>query len=110
MTNEEWGGGREKVREYLEQSPCAEQSEAHIATFMDGMAAYKLEKGELLQIVNERPETVAELDCIVEEMDPRFTEDQIEAMLQVVRRSLPPRPVDLRQHENEQEHDQDGSA
>jgi len=59
---------------------------------MSAIAPFALEKGELLQIINERPETIAELDCIVEEMETRFDEEKIEKILEVVKSTLPKRP------------------
>jgi DNA-directed RNA polymerase subunit F len=81
-----------QVREYLSHSPCALQTPEHISAFMSAIAPFALEKGELLQIINERPETIAELDCIVEEMETRFDEEKIEKILEVVKSTLPKRP------------------
>lgn len=80
------------MRDYLLASPCALQTGEHIAAFMEAVSAWSLEKGELLQIVNERPETVAELDCIVEEMDTRFDESVQAEILATIKRHLPPKP------------------
>ncbi|KAF8243088.1 hypothetical protein K440DRAFT_614670 [Wilcoxina mikolae CBS 423.85] len=81
-----------QVRDYLSHSPCALQTPEHISAFMTAIAPYALEKGELLQIVNERPETVAELDCIIEEMEARFEEVKVQEILEVVKSTLPRRP------------------
>jgi len=59
---------------------------------MEAVSAWSLEKGELLQIINERPETIAELDCIVEEMDTRFNEDVQNEILATVKQHLPSKP------------------
>ncbi|KAI5849799.1 RNA polymerase Rpb4-domain-containing protein [Tricharina praecox] len=82
-----------EVRDYLLVSPCASQTDGQISTFMEAVSAWPLEKGELLQIVNERPETIAELDCIVEEMDTRFDESVQVEILATVKRLLPPKPL-----------------
>lgn len=82
-----------QVRDYLLVSPCASQTDGQISTFMEAVSAWPLEKGELLQIVNERPETIAELDCIVEEMDTRFDESVQVEILATVKRLLPPKPL-----------------
>jgi hypothetical protein len=63
---------------------------------MQAISGYSLEKGELLQIINERPTTVAELDCIVEEMDTRFSDEQGQEILAIVIAHLPPRPKEAR--------------
>ncbi|KAA8910035.1 HRDC-like protein [Sphaerosporella brunnea] len=85
-----------EVRDYLLASPCANQTDENIQAFMRAVSAYPLEKGELLQIINERPTTVAELDCIIEEMDARFSDDQGQDILAVVVQHLPPRPKEER--------------
>lgn len=46
-------------------------------------------------MINERPETVAELDCIVEEMDTRFSEEQGGEILGIVLSKLPPKPKEV---------------
>ncbi|KAF8537345.1 RNA polymerase II [Trichophaea hybrida] len=84
-----------EVRDYLSHSPCALQTPKHISTFMAAMAPYALEKGELLQILNERPETIAELDCIIEEMEARFEEVKVQGILDVVNSTLPRRPKEM---------------
>jgi hypothetical protein len=63
---------------------------------MQAISGYSLEKGELLQIINERPTTVAELDCIIEEMDTRFSDEQGQEILAIVIAQLPPRPKEAR--------------
>lgn len=41
-------------------------------------------KGELLMILNLRPQDLGLLDCVVEECDLRFTEEQQEQMLGII--------------------------
>jgi hypothetical protein len=85
-----------QVRDYLLASPCANQTDEKIQSFMQAISGYSLEKGELLQIINERPTTVAELDCIIEEMDTRFSDEQGQEILAIVIEHLPPRPKEAR--------------
>lgn len=59
---------------------------------MAASAKYALEKAELLQIINERPDSIAELDCIIEEMDTRFEEATQQEMLATVKQCLPAKP------------------
>lgn len=59
---------------------------------MASLAPYSLEKAELLQIINERPDSIAELDCIVEEMDNRFDEDTQAVILEKIKEVLPKKP------------------
>jgi hypothetical protein len=59
---------------------------------MAAMSPYAVEKAELLMMVNLRPSSVAELDCIIEEMDQRFSEEEGLEILAVVKGCLPPGP------------------
>lgn len=59
---------------------------------MASLAPYSLEKAELLQIINERPDSVAELDCIVEEMDNRFDDDTQAVILEKIKEVIPAKP------------------
>jgi hypothetical protein len=85
-----------QVRDYLLASPCANQTDENIQSFMQAISGYSLEKSEVLQIINERPTTVAELDCIIEEMDTRFSDEQGQEILAIVIEHLPPRPKEAR--------------
>ncbi|KAI5778162.1 RNA polymerase II [Geopyxis carbonaria] len=82
-----------EVKDYLLPTPAGTQSPAVVQQFFAEMAARwphpRLEKVELLQILNERPAGIAELDCIIEEMDTRFSEEEQAEMVEVVRRVLP---------------------
>ncbi|PUU80066.1 RNA polymerase II, partial [Tuber borchii] len=77
-----------EVRDYLQTTPAATQSEKAISDFMEGISAFTLEKAELLMMVNSRPSSIAELDCIVEEMDQRFIEDEPAKMLKIIKMNL----------------------
>lgn len=61
---------------------------------MSAISKFPLEKAELLMMVNSRPSSIAELDCIVEEMDTRFNEEETTEMLEIVRKNLPPAPAE----------------
>ncbi|RPA94167.1 hypothetical protein L873DRAFT_1776636 [Choiromyces venosus 120613-1] len=84
-----------EVKDYLQTTPAATQSEEAISNFMQEISAFALEKAELLMMVNCRPSSIAELDCIVEEMDQRFSEEESAEMLRVVKRNLPPGPKEV---------------
>jgi hypothetical protein len=53
--------------------------------FLESLIPFDLEKAEILQMLNERPVTAAELDCVVEELESRFSGEEIEQMLEVVK-------------------------
>lgn len=56
------------------------------------ISPFALEKAELLMIINSRPSSVAELDCVIEEMDQRFTEENTAEILRIVKENLPRPP------------------
>ncbi|KAI5817826.1 RNA polymerase II [Pyronema omphalodes] len=74
-----------EVREYLLHTPAGSQTPADIDRFLESLTPYDLEKAEILQMLNERPVTAAELDCVVEELEARFSAEDIESMLTVVK-------------------------
>lgn len=61
---------------------------------MRAISKFPLEKAELLMMVNSRPSSIAELDCIVEEMDTRFNEEETAKMLEIVKTNLLPAPLE----------------
>lgn len=82
------------MKDYLSTTPAATQTQEAIDNFMGAISKFSLEKAELLMMVNSRPSSIAELDCIVEEMDTRFSEGETHEMLGIVKRNLPPAPVE----------------
>lgn len=51
---------------------------------LKALREYELTKAELLMILNLRPDNAGVLDCVVEELDQRFSEGEQEAILGVV--------------------------
>lgn len=82
------------MKDYLSTTPAATQNQEAIDNFMGAISKFPLEKAELLMMVNSRPSSIAELDCIVEEMDTRFSEDESQEMLEIVKTNLPPAPAE----------------
>ncbi|KAL7272496.1 hypothetical protein RUND412_004683 [Rhizina undulata] len=81
-----------EVIEYLSTTPAQTQSPENIQAFMLAMSKFPLQKAELLTIINMRPNGVAELDCIIEEMEQRFNEDETAQVLEIVKANLPKGP------------------
>ncbi|TGZ78442.1 hypothetical protein EX30DRAFT_322428 [Ascodesmis nigricans] len=86
-----------EVKDYLSHTAAGTQSAADIDNFMTAMSSHALEKAELLQIINERPDSIAELDCIIEEMDARFDENTQAELLDIVKKWLPAKPKEPEQ-------------
>ncbi|KAH0559641.1 hypothetical protein GP486_003842 [Trichoglossum hirsutum] len=78
-----------KLVDYLHTPPSPLQvnhsyTESTISDLITALRPYALEKPEYLMILNLRPATTAELDVVVEEMDQRFKEEEVEAMLKII--------------------------
>ena len=100
-----------EVREYLLLTPCAQQTDEQIKGLMnelghrwgaEGSSSGRLEKAEVLMMINERPENVAELDCAVEEMENRFSEEEQLEIVECVKRWLPRKPKEEVKGEGEE--------
>ncbi|KAI9674101.1 MAG: hypothetical protein M1817_001919 [Caeruleum heppii] len=79
-----------ELTDYLQAppSPLAPPSpytpSATIRTLLTNLAPYALTKAELLMILNLRPTSIEVLDTVVEEMEARFADEQVEGILRVV--------------------------
>lgn len=76
------------MKEYLQTTPAARQTDEKIGELLRELSGFALEKAEVLMICNERPTGVAELDCVVEEMESRFKEEEVAGMIEVIKRVL----------------------
>lgn len=64
-----------------------------IRRLVDKLQDYDLTKGEMIMILNNRPENAAILDACIESMITRFTEDQQYEILAIIEEVLGPFPV-----------------
>lgn len=69
---------------------------------MKDLSQYKLEKVEKLQIINSAPYSLVNLYSIVEECDQRFSEQEIEDILQIVQTHFPQQEVDEEEVEDQE--------
>lgn len=92
------------VTSYLSKSPVASQTVGNITQAMKELSKYELEKIEKLQILNSTPHSLVSLYSIVEECDQRFTEEEIEDILQIVQRHF---PIQEEAEEGEEEEEAD---
>ncbi|KAJ1741695.1 hypothetical protein LPJ78_000554 [Coemansia sp. RSA 989] len=73
---------------YLKEMPCASQTPEQIAKLKTELAAYELTTAEILQIIDLRPKSLVELFVIVEEIGERYTEEEMEQMVAIIREIL----------------------
>jgi len=52
---------------------------------MEKLSKYEFEKVELLMMLNSRPKSETELDVVIEEMDGRLKDEEIQEVLGVIR-------------------------
>ena len=77
---------------YLEKSPCAEQSAPLVRDFLakidERRDEFRLTKIEKLQLLNLRPSNAVELQTIIDDSEERFTDEQLDSLLEFVRTHL----------------------
>ncbi|KAI9366355.1 RNA polymerase Rpb4-domain-containing protein [Pilaira anomala] len=91
-----------ELTEYLKGTPCSTQTPEQIANFLQALSKYELTKAEKLQILNWRPRSTVEIYLIIEECEERFSEEDLEEMLDSIISTLP------RDDDEEEEEEEEG--
>lgn len=68
-----------------------QQTKDQIKSLLTRLQCYDLTKAELVMIINLAPEELGLLDCLIEECDLRFSDDEQQGILEVVRDVLLPK-------------------
>lgn len=98
-----------KVFDYLNNSAACSQTKEAIGDFIKRCEKFKLAKAEILNIINVRPSTEAEIDPLIERVEERFRRDEAEGpsevcdLLNLVAEVLPPPPKSEEEASDEQE-------
>lgn len=78
---------------YLERTPCVKQTQQTVFNFLNELdekfKEFNLTKFEKLQILNQRPSSAVELQCLVEDSEERFTIEQMDDLLEFILNNLP---------------------
>ena len=74
-----------------------------IESFLREVAPFNLTKAEKLQCLNLRPTTEVEILLVIEESEERFTEDQVEQLLEIIRRTIPGNDEDDDEEDDEED-------
>lgn len=76
---------------YLEDTPCKKQNSTIIGNFLKEIndKAFRLTKSEKLEILNQRPTNLIELQLLVEESEERFSEDAMNEILTLIEKTIP---------------------
>ncbi|KAG2217906.1 hypothetical protein INT45_008656 [Circinella minor] len=96
-----------ELAEYLKETSCGTQDQKQVKEFMEAMKSYELTMAEKLQLLNLRPRSAVEIYLLIEECEERFSEDQLEEMLETVLSALPRDDDELMEEEYDEEQQQD---
>lgn len=66
-----------------------ELRDEHVIDYLEEMKRFNLTKLEKLQILNQRPKSVVELQVLIEENEERFSEEAMDMILDIVGKTLP---------------------
>ncbi|KAG2199727.1 hypothetical protein INT47_012863 [Mucor saturninus] len=95
-----------ELTEYLKETPCSTQTPQQVSDFLDALSRFALTRAEKLQILNWRPKSTVEIYLIIEECEERFSEEDLEEMLNSIIACLP-RDDDEVEEEEEEEVEED---
>ena len=95
-----------ETEKYLERTPCKELSDDKINGFLTEVQHYGFTKAEKLQILNLRPTSIVEIQLIIEELDERLkTEEELERLIAIIEKYIPPQVTNKSSEENNEEED-----
>ncbi|KAG2237874.1 RNA polymerase Rpb4-domain-containing protein [Thamnidium elegans] len=92
-----------ELTEYLKETPCSTQTPEQVSDFLQALSKYDLTKAEKLQILNWRPKSTVEIYLIIEECEERFSEEDLEEMLNSIIITLPRDDDEVEEEEEEGE-------
>ncbi|KAF0488440.1 DNA-directed RNA polymerase III subunit RPC9-like [Gigaspora margarita] len=71
------------------ESPSSTQTPEQIETTLTQLKNYNLTKSEKLQFINLRPQSIAELELIIEDCEDRFGMDTLRELIYIIGSNLP---------------------
>ena len=78
-----------ETSQYLNQFVASKQSAQVISDFVKSVRSFGLTEAETLQLLNLHPTSAVEIQLIVEESEERLTEEQVDALLEIIEKTLP---------------------
>ncbi|CEI99802.1 hypothetical protein RMCBS344292_13882 [Rhizopus microsporus] len=78
-----------ELTEYLKQTPVDSQTPAQVTNFLEAISQFDLTKAEKLQMLNLRPKSAVEIYLVIEECEERFSEEDLENMINIIMQTLP---------------------
>jgi len=98
-----------EVNKYLSNMPSSTQTPEQIENVINALKPYALTMTEVFQLINLRPKALIDLTLIIEECESRFTEENLENLLSIIKEQLP-RDDDDEEDEDEEEDDEEEGA
>ncbi|XP_062545925.1 DNA-directed RNA polymerase III subunit RPC9-like [Armigeres subalbatus] len=68
--------------QYLEDTPCKEQSAESVVQFLKDMKQFNLTKNECLMMINDPPGSALHIQIMIEDSDERLTDEQVNHILE----------------------------
>nr|WDA42947.1 DNA-directed RNA polymerase III subunit [Fagopyrum tataricum] len=90
-----------KVYDYLVETAACDQTEEIIDEFLKKSEPFNLAKAEILNIINVRPSTPAQIYPIIEKADERLGEEKLDELADMISQVLPAAPGDVEIEEEE---------
>ncbi|CAJ1866504.1 unnamed protein product [Sphenostylis stenocarpa] len=87
-----------KVYDYLVGTAASDQTKETINEFLTSIKQHDLAKAEVLNILNTRPVADVEIFPIIENCEGRFSDDEVNEIVELVKKTLPP-PPNMKQDE-----------
>ncbi|XP_055522876.1 DNA-directed RNA polymerase III subunit RPC9 [Wyeomyia smithii] len=69
--------------QYLEDTPCREQSSESIVAFLRAMKQFNLTKNECLMMINDPPSSALHIQIMIEDSDERLTDEQVNLIIEL---------------------------
>eukprot|EP00833_Pecoramyces_ruminatium_P004720 jgi/Orpsp1_1/1178752/evm.model.c7180000066606.2 len=83
--------------------PSSTQTPEQIENVINALKPYALTMTEVFQLINLRPKALIDLTLIIEECESRFTEENLEDLLTIIKEQLPRDDDDEEEEEEEEE-------
>ncbi|KAK3190127.1 hypothetical protein Dsin_029688 [Dipteronia sinensis] len=100
-----------QVYDHLEESISRNQTRLKINEFVEKCKRFKLAKAEVLNIINVRPSSPAEIFAIIEQAESRFEDEQLQELVDLVTEVLPPlTDPELEKTEERNDKNKEGTA
>ncbi|XP_021695491.1 DNA-directed RNA polymerase III subunit RPC9 isoform X2 [Aedes aegypti] len=68
--------------QYLEDTPCRDQTAESVVEFLKAMKQFNLTRNECLMMINDPPGSALHIQIMIEDSDERLTDEQVNHILE----------------------------